>query len=60
MFQSILKWSLINLPRRYISGTTILPHEIDRFNAACVRQNDWPDDIQRVREKLTSKSMKIE
>ncbi|CAF3819265.1 unnamed protein product [Rotaria sordida] len=42
------------LPYRLFSQVCILPHEIDRFNAARVRIQDWPNDAKIIRETLST------
>ncbi len=39
--------------RRFLSQKSILPYEIDRFNAALVRIGDWPDNTKTIREILS-------
>ena len=58
MFRSILQGS--SPSRCFFSRLrtkTTLPYEIDRFNGACVRQAEWPDDSAKIRENLTSNSL---
>ena len=54
MFLSSLKWSITVFPRRFFSKRSTLPYEVDRFNAARVRLDDWSDDQQLVRDQLSS------
>jgi hypothetical protein len=55
MFFSVLRPTLKIFPRRFLSSqTSILPYEIDRFNAARVRVKDWPENIEAIRDILSS------
>ena len=54
MFLRSFSWSVCGLSRRCISQTCILPYELDRFNAAQVRSGTWPDDVELVRQQLSS------
>ncbi len=51
----VLRPSVNIFSRRLFSQTRILPYEIDRFNAARVRIQDWPDDTKIIKETLSSK-----
>lgn len=53
MFFFILRPTLNNFSRRFLSQSSILPYEIDRFNAAKVRLNDWPDNTKIIRDLLS-------
>jgi len=53
MFFFMLRPSINIFFRRLFSQTSILPYEIDRFNAARVRKSDWSDDIKSIRETLS-------
>ena len=52
MFLSVLRPSLSIFSCRFLSQTSLLPYEIDRFNAARVRIEDWPDNNENIRERL--------
>jgi len=54
MFLSVLRPSLNIFSHRFLSQTSILPYTIDRFNAARVRTEDWPDNIETIRKILSS------
>lgn len=53
MFRSVLRPSLSIFSCRFLSQTSLLPYEIDRFNAARVRMEDWPENTENIRERLT-------
>jgi hypothetical protein len=54
MFLSVvLRPSLKIYSSRFLSQTSILPYEIDRFNAARVRAEDWPDNTSTIKERLS-------
>ncbi|CAF3440895.1 unnamed protein product [Rotaria sp. Silwood1] len=42
------------LPCRLFSQVCILPYEIDRFNGARVRIEDWPNDTKIIRDTLST------
>lgn len=55
MLFSVLRPTLNIFPRRFLSSqTSILPYEIDRFNAARVRVKDWPENTETTRDILSS------
>ncbi len=54
MFLSVLRPSLNIFSHRFLSQTSILPYTIDRFNAARVRTEDWPDNTETIRKILSS------
>ncbi len=53
MFLSVLRPSFNISSRRFSSQRRLLPYEIDRFNAAQVRLNDWPENTDTIREILS-------
>ena len=53
MFRTVLRPSLSIFSCRFLSQSSLLPYEIDRFNAARVRMEDWPDNTENIRERLT-------
>ncbi|CAF0826642.1 unnamed protein product [Adineta steineri] len=54
MFPFMHRPSVNIFSRRLFSQKSILPHEIDRFNAARVRISDWPSDLKTIRETLSA------
>jgi hypothetical protein len=55
MFLSLLRPSLKIFSSRFLSQTSILPYEIDRFNAVRVRIDDGTDNTDTIRERLSGK-----
>ncbi len=53
MFLFMLRPSLNIFSRCCFSQTSILPYETDRFNAARVRTENWPDNTENIREILS-------
>jgi hypothetical protein len=53
MFPSAFRLSVNIFSRRLFSQSSVLPYKIDRFNAARVRIEDWPDDINIIKEQLS-------
>ncbi len=53
MLLSVLRSSLNSFARRFSTQKGILPYEIDRFNAARVRVEDWPDNTETIKEILS-------
>ncbi len=53
MFFPVLRPSLNRFSCRFLSQKSVLPYEIDRFNAARVRIEDWPDNTTTIRERLS-------
>lgn len=59
MFLPSLRWSFNVLSRRLFSKRSTLPYEVDRFNAARVRLDEWSDDHKLVREQLSSEDVDV-
>lgn len=41
------------IPCRLFSQTCILPYDIDQFNGVRVRNQEWPNDIEIIRNSLS-------